>query len=545
MPKERGGQGLPLVGMAACYEEMNRSIFGPVCFNSAAPDDGNMMVLNKIGTPAQKERWLQPIIDGKVRSAFAMTEPHPGGGSDPSMMQTVAERKGDRWVINGRKWYITGAGEAQHFILIARTSDDARKGLTAFLFDKDQPGWEIVRRIPIMGPEEHGGHCELVFDGLEIPDENVLMNIGDGLKVTQIRLGPARLTHCMRWTGLAKRSLEIAGEYVKERGQLRQQAGRARRRAMAAGRGGDADRDRPAAGDAARRASWTAASFARKEVSMAKVQVADTLFKAVDTAIQLCGARGYSKDTVLEWIYRYARQARLVDGASEVHKMVLSRSYLERGRPLLELVMTAGGSGTRRGFSMRTRLPRLEAWLADKAGADRVTVVDEGPLSGGAISLNLAVTLEIEGGRLAGRHEAVLRTGSASGVSASLGKAQEGAVLRAAFNAGALAPEPLFISASDGQDDALLGAPFYIMRRARGVAAGRKVVKSDQPQRELAREMGRQLGLIHSIRPGAAGAGLPADAGAITGFAVRARLSGVDRAFAGDAILCWRMGCGG
>jgi aminoglycoside phosphotransferase (APT) family kinase protein len=167
--------------------------------------------------------------------------------------------------------------------------------------------------------------------------------------------------------------------------------------------------------------------------------------------------------------------------------------------------MTAGGVGGEARLLDETRLPRLEAWLAEKAGAGRVTVVDEGPLSGGAISLNLAVTLEIEGGALAGRHEAVLRTGSASGVSASLGKAQEGTVLRAAFAAGALAPEPLFISDAGGADDALLGAPFYIMRRARGVAAGRKLVRSDEPQRELAREMGRQLGLIHSIKPGAAG----------------------------------------
>jgi len=166
--------------------------------------------------------------------------------------------------------------------------------------------------------------------------------------------------------------------------------------------------------------------------------------------------------------------------------------------------VTAGGSGAEERLLNENRLPRLEAWLADKAGADRVRVVDEGPLSGGAISLNLAVTLEIEGGRLAGRHEAVLRTGSASGVSASLGKAQEGAVLHAAFAAGARVPEPLFISDAGGGDDALLGAPFYIMRRARGVAAGRKVVKSEEPQRELARELGRQLGLIHSIKPGAA-----------------------------------------
>jgi acyl-CoA dehydrogenase len=330
LPKEVGGQGLPMVGVAACYEEMNRSIFGPVCFNAAAPDDGNMRLLSMVGTPVQKERWLAPIVEGRVRSAFAMTEPHPGGGSDPSMMMTRAERKGDRWVVTGRKWFITGAGAAQHFILMARTSDDPRKGLTAFLFDKDQPGWRIERRIPIMGPEEHGGHCELIFDGLEIPDENVLMKVGDGLKATQIRLGPARLTHCMRWTGLAKRCLEIAGAYVKEResfgmplaehegvqwmlGETAMQIEIGRLLTMKAAQALDSG------------------SFARKEVSMAKVQVADTLFKAADTAVQLCGARGYSKDTVLEWIYRYARQAKLVDGASEVHKMVLSRSYLAEG----------------------------------------------------------------------------------------------------------------------------------------------------------------------------------------------------------------------
>ena len=125
--------------------------------------------------------------------------------------------KGDKWVIKGHKWYITGAEEAAHFILVARTSDDSRKGLTAFLFHKDQPGWHIKRRIPIMGPEEHGGHCELIFDGLEIPDENRLLEVGDGLKVTQIRLGPARLTHCMRWLGLAKRCMEIAADYTENR----------------------------------------------------------------------------------------------------------------------------------------------------------------------------------------------------------------------------------------------------------------------------------------------------------------------------------------
>ena len=327
---ETGGAGLDKVGMAVCYEAMNRSIFGPVVFNSAAPDDGNMMVLEKVATPTQKERWLAPIVDGRVRSAFAMTEPHPGGGSDPGMIQTRAERRGDTYVVSGRKWYITGAEEAAHFILMARTSDDARKGLTAFLFHKDQPGWEILRRIPIMGPEEHGGHCELLFDGLEIPAENVLMNEGDGLKLTQIRLGPARLTHCMRWLGLSKRCVEIARAYAAERHGF-------------GIRLADRESIQLMLGDLAMRieigrllvmkAAWALdqGSFARKEVSMAKVHVANLLHAAADVAIQINGARGYSTDTPLEWIYRYARQARLVDGADEVHKMVLNRTLEAEG----------------------------------------------------------------------------------------------------------------------------------------------------------------------------------------------------------------------
>jgi acyl-CoA dehydrogenase len=332
MPKARGGMGLPVVGMAACYEEMNRSIFGPVCFNCSAPDDGNMVLLERVGTEAQKERWLQPIIDGKVRSSIVMTEPAPGAGSDPAgMMQTRAERRGDTWVVNGRKWFITGAGVASHFILLARTSEDPRKGLSTFLFHKDQPGWRIERRIPIMGPEEHGGHCELVFEGLEIPHENMLMNEGDGLKSVQIRLGTARLTHCMRWLGLAKRALEIGGEYVGRRDAFGKRLAERESVQMMLG---EAAMQIEIGRLLVMKAAWKLdqGDFARKEVSMAKVVVADVLHQAVDTAIQLNGARGYSKDTPLEWMYRYARQARLVDGASEVHKMVLARFLDGEGR---------------------------------------------------------------------------------------------------------------------------------------------------------------------------------------------------------------------
>ena len=320
---ENGGQGLGRMGMAVCYEAMNRSIFGPVIFNSAAPDDGNMMLLEAVGTIEQKARWLEPIVSGKVRSSFVMTEPMPGGGSDPSMIATRADRRGDRYIVTGRKWFITGAGEAQHFILIARTSDDPRKGLSAFLFDRDQPGWRIERRIPIMGPEEHGGHCELVFDGLEIPVENMLMNEGEGLKATQIRLGTARLTHCMRWLGLSKRCVEIARAYAAERkGFGIRLADRESIQMML----GDLAMKIEIGRLLVMKAAWALdqGSFARKEVSMAKVHVANLLHQAADTALQINGARGYSKDTVIEWIYRYARQARLVDGADEVHKMVLN-----------------------------------------------------------------------------------------------------------------------------------------------------------------------------------------------------------------------------
>lgn len=330
LKEETGGAGLGKVGMAVCYEEMSRSIFGPVVFNAAPPDDGNMMLLDAVGTPEQKARWLAPIVAGEVRSAFAMTEPHPGSGSDPSMMLTRAERCGDTYVVRGRKWFITGAEAASHFILIARTSDDPRHGLTAFLFHGDQPGWRIERRIPIMGPEEHGGHCELVFDGLEIPAENILLGEGRGLKVAQMRLGPARLTHCMRWLGLAKRCVEIARDYAGERYSFGQRL--ADRESIQLMLGGLAMRI-----EIGRllvmRAAWELdrGGFARKEVSIAKIHVANVLHEAADIAIQINGARGYSRDTVLEWIYRYARQARLVDGADEVHKMVLNRFLNEEG----------------------------------------------------------------------------------------------------------------------------------------------------------------------------------------------------------------------
>jgi acyl-CoA dehydrogenase len=331
MPKARGGLGLFPVGWAVMYEEANRSIFGPAALNCAAPDDGNMSLLNKVLPDSMKDEWLQPIIDGRVRSAFAMTEPAPGSGSDPGgMMLTRAERRGGKYVVHGRKWFISGGALAAHFILVARTSDDQRRGLSAFLYHRDEPGWRIVRRIEIMGPQEHGGVCELEFNGLEIPIEQRLLNEGDGLKITQMRLGPARLTHCMRWLGLAKRCLEEAHAYVNDRKAFGARlADRESVQLMMA----DVARDIHTGRLLTMHAAWLIeqGGHAQKEVSMAKIHVAEALHKASDTALQLLGAKGYSKDTVVEWIYRYARAARLVDGASEVHGMVLARHYAKLG----------------------------------------------------------------------------------------------------------------------------------------------------------------------------------------------------------------------
>ena len=223
---------------------------------------------------------------------------------------------------------------------MARTSDDPRRGLTAFQFHRDQPGWRIVRRIPIMGPEEHGGHCELAFDGLEVRARGRAARRGRRPKVTQIRLGPARLTHCMRWLGLAKRCVEIAEAYAAERtGFGVRLADRESVQLMLGGLAMEIEIGRLLV----MKAAWELdrGGFARKEVSMAKVQCRRRAAQRPPIPrIQITGARGYSKDTVLEWIYRYARQARLVDGADEVHRMVLNRALGQGSRGLLAL---AGG----------------------------------------------------------------------------------------------------------------------------------------------------------------------------------------------------------
>ena len=319
LPRERGGLGLPLVGAAACYEAMNESIFGPVCFNCAAPDDGNMRVLATIGTAGAEATLARADRRRRVRQRFAMTEPHPGSGSDPSMMRTRAERGGDRWVISGRKWFITGAGVAQHFILMARTSDDPRKGLTAFLFDRDQPGWRDRPPHPDHGT---GGARRALRARFRRAGDSRRGRPAGRRRRPQGHADPARPRAADALHALARARqarLAIALDYVTER----ESGGR---------KLADLESVQRLLGEAAmqieigRLLTMRAAAEARPR----RLRPQGSLdgegrrrrcaVKAADTAIQLCGARGYSKDTVLEWIYRYARQAagrRRVGGAQD------------------------------------------------------------------------------------------------------------------------------------------------------------------------------------------------------------------------------------
>ena len=261
-----------------------------------------------------------------------MTEPAPGGGSDPGMIKTYAEKHGNKWVIHGRKWFITGADGAAHFILIgAHLRRQAQAASPRSSITRTSPAGASCAASRSWGRRSTAAIASSSSTASRSHDENVLVQVGDGLQVMQVRLGPARLTHCMRWLGWSKRCMEIAQEYVNRREGFGIKL---------------ADREsvQIKLGEVAHHiqigrlltmhAAWKLdqGDRARKEVSMAKVQVADTLHKAADVAIQLNGARGYSKDTIVEWIYRDARAARLVDGASEVHKMVLARFLREEGR---------------------------------------------------------------------------------------------------------------------------------------------------------------------------------------------------------------------
>jgi acyl-CoA dehydrogenase len=330
LPPEYGGLGLGTVDMCVLFEQAGRSLLGPLALHCAAPDEGNMHLLSLYATPEQREQYLRPLVEGKIRSCFAMTEPAPGAGSDPTMLKTRATRVDGGWEINGRKWFATGAEGAAFAIAMVITdpSVPAHKGVTMFLVPTDAPGFRLIRSVPTMGGHGGpGGHGEIAFDNVRVPDSAVLGKPGEGFTMAQVRLTPARLTHCMRWMGVAQRSLEIAVHYAKEREAFgRKLAEHEAIQWMIA----DSEIELHASRLMVMEAAWKheRGDDIRHQSSICKVFVAEAVNRIIDRAVQICGALGISTDTPLEHFYREARAFRIYDGPSEVHRMVIARHVL-------------------------------------------------------------------------------------------------------------------------------------------------------------------------------------------------------------------------
>lgn len=317
-----GGDHFSHLETALILRKSGLSPLGPVALNTAAPDEGNMFLLGKVGSPALKERFLSPLVSGEARSAFFMTEPasENGAGSDPSMMQTTAVRDGNQWVINGRKAFITGAEGAKVGIVMAKSDD----GACMFLVDLPNPAIRIERVLDTIDSSMPGGHAVITIENLRVAPEHMLGESGEGFKYAQIRLAPARLTHCMRWHGACQRAQEIATAYACHRQAF-----------------GKALIDHEGVGFLLAQnlidlkhtelmIDWCASVLDAGEVgttesSMTKTHVAETLFQIADRCVQVMGGTGVSADTIVEQVFRELRAFRIYDGPTEVHKWSLAK----------------------------------------------------------------------------------------------------------------------------------------------------------------------------------------------------------------------------
>ena len=330
LPAELGGLGLGVMGMCVLFREMGRSPVGAAVFNCDAPDQGNMDLLNQWGTAEQHQRFLLPLCRGEVTSAFCMTEPAPGAGADPSNLRTRAEPDGDGFVITGHKWFATGAGDAAFLIVMARTSSDPKEGATMFVVDRSTKGIEHVRDVPCMG-EELLTHreAELRFRDVRVGPEAVLGGVGQGFRMAQARLVPARLTHCMRWLGLAERTLSMCRRYISTRKSFGKELARHQLiQRMVATHAASIHAGNLMTFHCASMLERGESKAARPYSSMAKIHVARLLCDVLDDAIQMHGALGYSDDLPFGAWYRHARAARIADGPDEVHQVVVARDYL-------------------------------------------------------------------------------------------------------------------------------------------------------------------------------------------------------------------------
>jgi acyl-CoA dehydrogenase len=330
---EFGGHGLDMRDRAVVFEEAGWSLFGPLACNIAAPDEGNMHLLEAVATAEQKERYLRPLAAGDLRSCFAMTEPAPGAGSDPSALLTRAERVSGGWRIDGRKWFTTGADGAGFAICMARTSGAPgdRGGATMFLVDAANPGMRVLRHIETLDESMSGGHAEVAFDDCRVRDDDVLGAVDEGYRYAQVRLDPARLTHCMRWLGLARRAQHIAVRRAAERELF---GSRLADLGMAQAMIADNEIDIAASRGLIRQACWELdrGQPAAQSAAMAKVFTAEAVWRVVDRSLQLCGALGVSGDVLLSRFLREVRPFRIYDGPSETHRWAIAKRVVKAAR---------------------------------------------------------------------------------------------------------------------------------------------------------------------------------------------------------------------
>ena len=324
---EFGGLGLSHVAKAILFEEAGYSLLGPVALNIFAPDEGNMHLMEMVATHEQKERWLRPLAAGQTRSCFCMTEPPPGAGSDPAALMTTAVRDGDDFVINGTKWFITGAEGAAFAIIMAKDEDG---NATMFLSDMSAPGIEIVRTMDSLDTAFAGGHCVVRFSNLRVPAKNILGELGKGFRYAQVRLAPARLTHCMRWLGTARRAHEIATEYARTRMAFGKKIGEHEGVGFMLA---DNEMDIRTTRLMIWHTAWVLDQGERgsTESSMAKVISSEAVWRVVDRCVQIMGGQGVTGESLVERIFRETRAFRIYDGPSEVHRWSLAQRIMRHG----------------------------------------------------------------------------------------------------------------------------------------------------------------------------------------------------------------------
>jgi acyl-CoA dehydrogenase len=324
---EYGGLGLNNVGKAVVFEEAGFSLLGSVAMHIFAPDEANIHLLEQVATPEQKERWLRPLASGDIRSCFCMTEPAPGAGSDPSALNTTAVQDGNHWVISGTKWFITGAEGASFAIIMAKCEDGAA---TMFLADMNQPGIEIVRTMHSLDQAFAGGHAVVRFDGLRVPASDILGEPGKGFRYAQVRLAPARLTHCMRWLGAARRAHDIATDYARRRTAFGKPLGEHEGVGFMLA---DNEMDLHTSRLTIWHTAWLLdqGERARHESSMAKVICSEAIWRVVDRSMQVLGGLGITDDTIVARLFREVRPFRIYDGPSEVHRWSIAQRVLRTG----------------------------------------------------------------------------------------------------------------------------------------------------------------------------------------------------------------------